>query len=204
VSASISIVWPNAAGTGYTTNLGSLTGYPDTTVSIDTTTVGEKLSAYAVALDHWISSSWVQEQTATPTLPSSRGTHRRDVTFTNLTPGDKYRVRVAVSGDGGGSDTASRIFRHACGEVVYPISMVSSPESVAITLAMTVTASWGNGANAPVILYRPASGTGSGTVTGSWTTTPPVTYPATPYLHIKVRVAEPWTVDKISVSWRAT
>ena len=204
MSVSIAIVYPDSAGRGRIANIGNLATYPDTQVVIDTTTVGENLNAYSVALDHWVSGSFTQEQTATPDLPAYRGTRRRTVTFTNLTPGDKYRVRVAISGDGGGSDTAQRTFIHACCEITYPVSMVSSPENVGVAITASLVSSTGTEDTYPVVLYRPASGPLIGNQTGSWTTTPPTTYPGTPYLHMKVRVDWTWSLDKLVLTWRST
>jgi hypothetical protein len=124
------------------------------------------------------------------------------INFTNLTPGTTYQIRARATGSVSGATTLnSRRFVWAVGEIVYPVSLGTSPTSIALEYEL-----YNATANTlpPVIQYAPADGPLVTDITGPFTSSPPAAFAAPAYVHIRVRLYDDTQLSRMDFTWRAS
>jgi len=167
--------------------------------SVDVESVGEKLTTVYVDLRNATNTTTLQTLTYGSLSTKS---YNAAVNFTNLTPGTTYQLRIRATGTVSGTGViASRRFVWAVGEIVYPVSLGTSPTSIALEYEL-----YNPTANTvpPEIGYAPASGPLVGNITGPFTSSPPAAFSAPAYVHIRVRLYDDTQLSRMDFTWRAS
>ena len=203
---SLTITWnsPSTAG-GHVaaTNMDDPTAYPGGLVSFDVTVDGERMTDLSVRLYDVTGTTLLATEVlmaGESPKPQWPGTKTWDVVFPALTPGGTYKVKVTRAGTVTSSGTPTgwqRTFRHAVGEVVYPVSLGTTPQNIALSLTTP------SGQYPVRVWYKAATGPLSGDATGSWSTSVPATLTAPAYLHIKLRLQFGAQVNDMTLAWRS-
>lgn len=166
-------------------------------VNLDST--GERITAVSLDLRNAANTTTLQTITYSPL---STKFYQAKVTFTGLTPGTTYQIRVRATGSVSGATTlASRRFVWAVGEIVYPVSLGADPFGLSLEYEIyNPTAS----TLPPVIMYAPADGPLVTDITGPFTGSPPTSFPSPAYVHIRVRLYDDTQLSRMDFAWRAS
>lgn len=198
---SLTINWRSPSVAGGAIDIDGIddpTTYPGGVVTFDVTVDGERMTDLSVRLYDVTGTTLLATEVLMANespKPQWPGTKRWEVIFPALTPGGTYKVKITRAGTVTSSGTPTgwqRTFRHAVGEVVYPVSLGTSPQQLQLT---------GGGY---AVWFKAATGPLSGDATGSWSTAMPTTFGSPAYLHIKVRIRGNTTLSKMVLAWRAT
>ena len=197
MSLTISWVSPGTAGGDVDVDgITDPTAYPGCVITFDVAVVDERMTDLSVRLYDVSGTTLLATQVlmaSSSPKPQWPGIKRWQVVFPALTPGGTYKVKITRAGTVTSSGTPTgwqRTFRHAVGEVVYPVSLGTSPQGLTLTGPIWV---W----------YKAATGPLPGDATGSWSTSPPTTFGSPAYVHIKVRLYGSITVGRMVLAWRA-